>query len=118
MSQENVHLVGRLNDVFNERSFVENADLLDPDMVRRRSAFSTKLRSLNTSFRRPTRCTFSCDIAYALDSASRSAAARARSEEHTSELQSRFDIVCRLLLEKKKKFNVMLRRKERANLSS
>src|SRR5207249_7302291 len=27
----------------------------------------------------------------------------ARSEEHTSELQSRFDIVCRLLLEKKKK---------------
>src|SRR5207249_10669067 len=29
-------------------------------------------------------------------------AIRARSEEHTSELQSRFDLVCRLLLEKKK----------------
>src|SRR5207249_9040704 len=28
---------------------------------------------------------------------------RVRSEEHTSELQSRFDLVCRLLLEKKKK---------------
>src|SRR5206468_11289983 len=28
---------------------------------------------------------------------------RARSEEHTSELQSRSDLVCRLLLEKKKK---------------
>src|SRR5699024_12743408 len=28
---------------------------------------------------------------------------RPRSEEHTSELQSRFDLVCRLLLEKKKK---------------
>src|SRR5699024_11608644 len=28
---------------------------------------------------------------------------QARSEEHTSELQSRFDLVCRLLLEKKKK---------------
>src|SRR5438067_6582937 len=28
---------------------------------------------------------------------------RYRSEEHTSELQSRFDLVCRLLLEKKKK---------------
>src|SRR5207249_8429351 len=28
--------------------------------------------------------------------------AYARSEEHTSELQSRFDLVCRLLLEKKK----------------
>src|SRR5438105_5420146 len=28
---------------------------------------------------------------------------RVRSEEHTSELQSRVDLVCRLLLEKKKK---------------
>src|SRR5438309_2814655 len=28
---------------------------------------------------------------------------RARSEEHTSELQSQFHLVCRLLLEKKKK---------------
>src|SRR5699024_11348406 len=27
---------------------------------------------------------------------------KGRSEEHTSELQSRFDLVCRLLLEKKK----------------
>src|SRR6266513_2766313 len=27
-----------------------------------------------------------------------------RSEEHTSELQSRFDFVCRLLLDKKKRF--------------
>src|SRR5699024_12056726 len=37
-----------------------------------------------------------------------------RSEEHTSELQSRFDLVCRLLLEKKKK-NVAIRmqRKDR-----
>src|SRR5689334_24547317 len=30
-------------------------------------------------------------------------AAEARSEEHTSELQSQFHLVCRLLLEKKKK---------------
>src|SRR2546421_6168105 len=29
-----------------------------------------------------------------------------RSEEHTSELQSRSDLVCRLLLEKKKKNNI------------
>src|SRR5207249_12130507 len=29
---------------------------------------------------------------------------RVRSEEHTSELQSRFDLVCRLLLEKKKSY--------------
>src|SRR5207249_10439242 len=33
-----------------------------------------------------------------------------RSEEHTSELQSRFDLVCRLLLEKKKKHTVRLRK--------
>src|SRR5699024_12245977 len=31
-----------------------------------------------------------------------------RSEEHTSELQSRFDLVCRLLLEKKKQQDNML----------
>src|SRR5690349_22199266 len=31
-----------------------------------------------------------------------------RSEEHTSELQSRRDLVCRLLLEKKKKQKTML----------
>src|SRR5437868_10708345 len=31
-----------------------------------------------------------------------------RSEEHTSELQSRFDLVCRLLLEKKKIFESLL----------
>src|SRR5689334_24196362 len=33
----------------------------------------------------------------------RSSGTRARSEEHTSELQSQFHLVCRLLLEKKKK---------------
>src|SRR2546430_6779398 len=32
--------------------------------------------------------------------------ARARSEEHTSELQSQSNLVCRLLLEKKKKNNL------------
>src|SRR5699024_12419957 len=31
-----------------------------------------------------------------------------RSEEHTSELQSRFDLVCRLLLEKKKKTKTII----------
>src|SRR5260370_20856142 len=35
-------------------------------------------------------------------STSRSLAARSRSEEHTSELQSHLNLVCRLLLEKKK----------------
>src|SRR5699024_11492186 len=36
-----------------------------------------------------------------LCSADKCLAAHWRSEEHTSELQSRFDLVCRLLLEKK-----------------
>src|SRR5215207_6639398 len=45
----------------------------------------------------------------ALHSRSRCRAAPAcrRSEEHTSELQSRVDLVCRLLLEKKKKGRVL-----------
>src|SRR6266511_527984 len=37
--------------------------------------------------------------------------ARARSEEHTSELQSRENLVCRLLLEKKKKTRSLRRRR-------
>src|SRR5438309_6206459 len=37
------------------------------------------------------------------DYAKADAASAVRSEEHTSELQSQFHIVCRLLLEKKKK---------------
>src|SRR5207249_7545689 len=39
----------------------------------------------------------------------------ARSEEHTSELQSRFDLVCRLLLEKKKKKNNQIEQKKNNN---
>src|SRR2546428_8425316 len=38
----------------------------------------------------------------ASDSTNRTEPRRVRSEEHTSELQSRSDLVCRLLLEKKK----------------
>src|SRR6266496_6280429 len=37
----------------------------------------------------------------------------ARSEEHTSELQSRRDLVCRLLLEKKKKKQILLLQKKK-----
>src|SRR5438034_6514777 len=38
-----------------------------------------------------------------------------RSEEHTSELQSHSDLVCRLLLEKKKKRNKVFLKKEIIN---
>src|SRR5207249_5640845 len=47
--------------------------------------------------------TFALQRAEALWKLHRAAAGPDRSEEHTSELQSRFDLVCRLLLEKKKK---------------
>src|SRR3712207_7494360 len=51
-----------------------------------------------------TGCDAACSIAYCLLAAGRhvgTAARRQRSEEHTSELQSRQYLVCRLLLEKK-----------------
>src|SRR5207249_8007712 len=38
-----------------------------------------------------------------------------RSEEHTSELQSRFDLVCRLLLEKKKKNKKKIKQAKKQN---
>src|SRR2546422_7229368 len=44
-------------------------------------------------------------IGEAYDKAAR--AEQARSEEHTSELQSRLHLVCRLLLEKKKNTNML-----------
>src|SRR2546430_5221695 len=49
-----------------------------------------------TSCRRPTATAPPC---------SASTASKCRSEEHTSELQSQSNLVCRLLLEKKKKNN-------------
>src|SRR5438034_8579455 len=42
--------------------------------------------------------------------------ARERSEEHTSELQSHSDLVCRLLLEKKKKQHTQLIDTQRTNV--
>src|SRR5438105_11249777 len=59
-----------------------------------RSATLTS-RALTQTFDAPIRITATTPGRYAL--------AVLRSEEHTSELQSRVDLVCRLLLEKKKK---------------
>src|SRR5699024_12204101 len=52
-----------------------------------------------TSTQAPGRDTISCDHS-ALASAGNRLPIFLRSEEHTSELQSRFDLVCRLLLDK------------------
>src|SRR5438034_7822460 len=46
-------------------------------------------------------------------SSHRASPAPARSEEHTSELQSHSDLVCRLLLEKKKKYRTHYRKRDR-----
>src|SRR5260370_2522532 len=54
------------------------------------------------------RSTISCGGKYRRNRASR------RSEEHTSELQSHLNLVCRLLLEKKKKDRHRSRRQTRA----
>src|SRR5215510_15933136 len=43
----------------------------------------------------------------------RDGAGRCRSEEHTSELQSRGHLVCRLLLEKKKKIKIYEQKKKK-----
>src|SRR2546428_8378068 len=44
-------------------------------------------------------------VGIAMDAMEVAAVGQLRSEEHTSELQSRSDLVCRLLLEKKKKLS-------------
>src|SRR2546422_8020263 len=52
---------------------------------------------------------FSSDLGMAFADAPMPAKQRVRSEEHTSELQSRLHLVCRLLLEKKKKILIQCR---------
>src|SRR2546430_6039095 len=73
--------------------------------------YTTLFRSHNNCERRlrmDTRRSISFAITIAsLDPVSLVSQQRARSEEHTSELQSQSNLVCRLLLEKKKK-NAML----------
>src|SRR5204863_5358611 len=63
--------------------------------------YTTLFRSSNWNSKRQTQwrcCRSQCP---------RMSAQRPRSEEHTSELQSRRDLVCRLLLEKKKKKKIL-----------
>src|SRR5438874_574059 len=62
------------------------------------NAWETKSRRSSRVILSVRRCTSTAGIA-----ASAGWDRRTRSEEHTSELQSRRDLVCRLLLEKKKK---------------
>src|SRR6266511_5039758 len=73
-----------------------------------RSYFGVSRASLMAMYRRGTpgkRVGFSFSITFSVGSSS-NLGMRTRSEEHTSELQSRENLVCRLLLEKKKKINI------------
>src|SRR5438874_2878467 len=70
--------------------------------------YTTLFRSLNSGHQLDQRQR----IAPSRGVGAESPASGERSEEHTSELQSRRDLVCRLLLEKKKK---MSRRQHRRN---
>src|SRR5437588_1559434 len=63
-----------------------------------------------TSRKRPNEC--ACAFRISAPSLSRNPFTT-RSEEHTSELQSHSDLVCRLLLEKKKKKKINQRQKEK-----
>src|SRR2546422_1752076 len=80
-----------------------------PSPVRSSREIATRLALLDQSLR-GSRCRFPEARAFALEPALELGPIRdeeplqqRRSEEHTSELQSRLHLVCRLLLEKKKK---------------
>src|SRR2546429_1246741 len=68
-----------------------------------RSAPSRERSTLSVSSCRTKRARFAPSAERTANSRTRAAARANRSEEHTSELQSRLHLVCRLLLEKKKK---------------
>src|SRR5689334_23623134 len=64
--------------------------------------------SSSLSFSSSVKNTLACDRSGETSTAVMvSIATRGRSEEHTSELQSQFHLVCRLLLEKKKKKRIL-----------
>src|SRR5438309_8356803 len=75
------------------RSYRENEVVLS-DRVHIRALVRRLRHDPFSSYRRPD---------HVADFVGRQTSARMRSEEHTSELQSQFHLVCRLLLEKKKR---------------
>src|SRR5438094_3320799 len=74
---------------------------------------SSSNRTIWRRERRSALSRFSLPVARCISSVrERSRVCVQRSEEHTSELQSPYDLVCRLLLEKKKKINNISERVE------
>src|SRR2546422_8095336 len=81
-----------------------------PSLASTRAARPATRSGCNTH---PDNSTLSASAGYrattraALESSTSNAGPLSRSEEHTSELQSRLDLVCRLLLEKKKQQQII-----------
>src|SRR5437867_7838439 len=75
------------------------------------AAWSSSARRSSSLVRSATRCSsrVACCCSSCFCSSIRPSIWLKRSEEHTSELQSPYDLVCRLLLEKKKKKNTIER---------
>src|SRR5918998_1969525 len=68
---------------------------------------TTEIYTLSLHDALPICSSSSCPGCCSASGRARSSRRRTRSEEHTSELQSHSDLVCRLLLEKKKILNVL-----------
>src|SRR3712207_6898588 len=91
------------------RSVVDNRTAAQLVVTRSVTRCNLALRSANSARSRSSAQMISSEIASAFSRSARPASVsamateRSRSEEHTSELQSRQYLVCRLLLEKKKK---------------
>src|SRR5687768_17666836 len=79
---------------------------ISPVRVVRRSPVLSFARVLSVHVRGDVRCSRTARRCGARDYVERPAVYGVRSEEHTSELQSRLHLVCRLLLEKKKRESV------------
>src|SRR2546422_7564124 len=82
---------------------------VDPSVSRRFSIFTRVCSALSSSCSRPTSSfrTSSLAVLCRCRLIASSEKNSRRSEEHTSELQSRLHLVCRLLLEKKKNKNIV-----------
>src|SRR3712207_8894872 len=76
----------------------------DEHEVRQGRGARARVREARREGERRRRDALDADVVHAARRRRRDADAVGRSEEHTSELQSRQYLVCRLLLEKKKKY--------------
>src|SRR2546430_10097033 len=101
MFAEPIH-VGRPN-IGNHKRFLQRAsDILDSGWLSNNGPIAQEVEQRIAAFLGVRHCVAMCNGTIALEIATRALELKGRSEEHTSELQSQSNLVCRLLLEKKK----------------